>query len=518
MSRIFLGLYSAVWRVATPFLRRHKRLADGFEQRLVPRGWPFAGEDAERGQGGSFTGEEAEHGQGGHDSQAGKPDRGAPLIWVQAASGGEAWLVHELVAGLAVTRPQGMPDVRLLCTSCTGQGLEILRKIPKTPGIEVITAFFPLDRPAIMRQAVEQARPSLIVLLETELWPGLLGAAGRAKIPVLVLNGRITEKSLSGYKWLAGFWKKHAPGKVLAISSDDGGRFGGLFSPEIVEVMPNIKFDGVARQCAVLADNAGLRMTAGFPEGETLFVLASVRQEEEELLLPEIKKMLASGINYGNVTVVVAPRHMHRVENWLSILGREGILAALFSGGMSGDGGGFAGPAGGPQSPRVVVWDVFGRLNELYAMADAVFVGGSLVPLGGQNFLEPLAQGVRPCIGEFWKNFHWVGRDIFTAGLVEMLPGPGSLAAALERMAADFSLCGAGENGAAGDLESLRLRRRIAVNECFSQWLGSRLGGSRQAARCIWEFVQKTRGTSSGGTARPETLFPSTSDKTACSG
>ncbi len=140
-----LGLYGLVWRGARPLLRRHRRLNDAFDQRLVPSDWaPSGGVD----------------------------------LWIQAASGGEALLARRLLEELA---RRGAP-LRVLCTSCTRQGLETLeaarnRAAEHAPHIQVFVRFFPLDEPALMRRALALAAPRLLVLLETELWPGLLVAA-----------------------------------------------------------------------------------------------------------------------------------------------------------------------------------------------------------------------------------------------------------------------------------------------------------------------------------------------------
>ncbi len=272
------GLYGLAWRAARPFLRRHKRMADGFAQRLVP------------------------------------PDWAAPAdIWIQAASGGEAYLARQLLGELAL-----LPTpLRVLCTSCTRQGLDTLEAARQwaadhAPQLTIRVAVFPLDEPALMRRALAMAAPKLLALLETELWPGLLAACAEADVPVALVNGRMTEKSLAGYRRLAPLWRFAAPRRVLAVSDADATRFAALFGSERVGLMPNMKFDGVHAQSPPAGD--GNPFPGILPPGLHVLLLASVRKEEEELLLPAIASLREKA---PQSAIVVAPRHMERVDAWL---------------------------------------------------------------------------------------------------------------------------------------------------------------------------------------------------------
>ena len=175
-------------------------------------------------------------------------------IWLQAASGGEAYLVWELLAHLAVLcEKQGTPEpLRVLATTWTRQGLDILQDMSgklheKHPWLSVRSTFFPLDAPKLMEKALDQVRPRVVGLLETELWPGLMLACEKRHVPMLILNGRMTDKSLRGYLKLEaaipGFWESIAPKHVCAISKADAGRFARIFGGDRGEAVPNIKFD-----------------------------------------------------------------------------------------------------------------------------------------------------------------------------------------------------------------------------------------------------------------------------------
>ncbi len=434
-SRSFLGLYRGLWAAATPLVRRNRRLSQGFEDRIALTGEPFAGRDAV-------------------DADTG------PLIWVQAASGGEAALVRALLRE-AGTLPEFVArSPRFFCTTWTAQGVDVLRTIAPPSGISLLARYVPLDNPALMRQAVALARPACVVLLETEIWPGLMAACREADVPLLLLNARMTPKSLSGYRLLRPLLREIRPDRILAISEDDAARFADIFGPEGVSVMPNIKFDGATLTPPVGADPfAGLAAEAD-PAMPRL-ALASVRQEEEEALLGILPRLLA-----GGAALAVAPRHMHRVDVWRKALVPYGAVLRSEL---------LAGTATSPAGP--LIWDTFGDLALLYAHVDAAFVGGSLAPLGGQNFLEAPALGTRALVGPHLNNFLWVGEEIFQTGTVERVADAEALAVALPKAAVGRQ---ADRAAAAGET-----RRR------FAEWLAPRTGGSRVAAQAVADVCAK---------------------------
>ena len=427
-----LSKYALLWRLARPFLARHKRLKDDFPLRMVPEDW--------------------------------KPPFPADL-WIQAASGGESFLARQLLEALHErVRNSSLRQLRVVCTSCTRQGLDVLEGAKKHgetawPGLDIAVRVFPLDEPPIIRRAVAYVSPKAVVLLETELWPGLMAACTEKGIPLVTVNGRMTEKSYSGYRWFASLWKKIAPARILAMAEADASRFAVLFGAERVSIMPNMKFDGIPLAPPV-PDPASPAMRL-LPPGLPIILLASVREEEEPLLAP----VLASLRDHApGAAVVVAPRHMERVPAWKAMLEtafgpqRSALASSLEQ---------INTPAA---AGTVVLWDSFGQLQALYARADAVFVGGSLAPLGGQNFLEAAGQGCIPIIGRYWKNFAWVGEDFFTSGLGVQIPDGAALVPAL--------------------LQSLQsspdrdnVRRKVAA------YIAPRRGGTLQAAEAVWAVL-----------------------------
>lgn len=426
-----LAQYGALWRLARPVLRRHKRLREDFALRLAPDEWA--------------------------------PPSGGTDLWIQAASGGEAFLVRRLLdeANRICIAKDPQTRLRVLCTSCTRQGLDVLEGLAaaRLTALDVTVRVFPLDEPGVMRRALAFVAPKGVVLLETELWPGLMAACAENSVPVAVVNGRMTEKSFSGYRWLKPLWRRLAPEWIMAMDEGDASRFAALFPQTRVSIMPNMKFDGIPETPPVVApDNpAG----AFFPQRAPIFLLSSVRKEEEELLAPVIAHLRNAE---PQAAIVVAPRHMERASAWKELLERRfgSESVALRS---TAEIGGFCVRPGG-----LVVWDAFGELNALYARARAVFVGGSLAPLGGQNFLEPAGHGRIPIIGPYWKNFSWVGEEFFTAGLGVRVAstqelGPAMVALFRESPPADV------------------VRKRLET------YVASRRGGSRAAAERVWDFA-----------------------------
>jgi 3-deoxy-D-manno-octulosonic-acid transferase len=366
--RAALVLYEWLWRAATPLLSRNQRLMEGFPQRI---GAPFP--------------------MGPFD------------IWIQAASAGEAYLAGMLLDHLAATGAH-----RILVTTNTRQGKDIIdaavaNHSNQVDGTRCLTAYFPFDRPSLMAAAVDAIQPRVVVLLETEIWPGLLKALKSNGIPCVIVNGRMRSRSLRQYLIWPNLWRSLAPERILAVSLADAERYARLYSPERVSVVPNMKFD---RLRADLRNDPANPVAHLIPADGALVVLGSVRREEEEA----VGRMIGYLRDHQpNLVIGLFPRHMHRIGPWQDRLASAGIPCQLRSRTTA---------AVAPGS--VILWDVFGELSKAYAAARGTFVGGTLAPLGGQNFLEPLTCGLVPVIGPSWETFDWVGEELFAKGLVRV--------------------------------------------------------------------------------------------------
>ena len=365
------GAYDQLWKPALPFLRRHVKLREGYAQRLLAR-----------------------------------PFRCSADIWIQAASAGESYL-----AGMLVERLAHETDLGILTTTNTQQGLDILaaamaRLRPGPTDGRLQISYFPFDRPTVMHRAVSSLKPRLMVLLETELWPGLLFSLRQAGIPVIMVNARLRARSLKAYRLWPRLWRYLAPARVLAIGPEDAGRLGQLFGPGCVACMPNMKFDRIPLPISAQPSARPGFWTRHLPTDAPFVVLASVHQSEERLATRMIVRLQR---HRPDAVVGVFPRHMHRVDALCQRLQTSGLEALRRS------------RIDGPIARgSVVVGDVFGELTRIYQDAAAAFVGGSLKPLGGHNFLEALMGGVTPVIGPHWRAFRWVGAELLQERLVHV--------------------------------------------------------------------------------------------------
>ena len=364
--KIALWIYQLIWSIAIPCLRYNSRLQHGFSDRILK-------------------------------NIPGKAD-----LWIQAASVGEVYLACELLRKIKTPQP-----VSILLTTNTAQGMEVFNSIlqdtvEKNPQLKVRSAYFPFDKPSIMDHALHYISPKLVVLLESELWPGLLNNCRKHKVKVLVVNGRMTEKSLSRYKIWPRLWRSIRPDKILAMSEDDAQRFSSLFGSDCVEIMNNIKFDRL--DVSSKFDESVSPLRSIIEKDSKFIVLGSIRQEEEKDVTHLLSDLLSKN---PQLIIGLFPRHMHRVDFWKKNLLCQSIpwkLRSKMSQPLK-DGG-------------VIVWDTMGELSYAYGSANAAFVGGSLAPVGGQNFLEPLTYGLKPVIGPHWSNFYWVGKKIIDERLV----------------------------------------------------------------------------------------------------
>ena len=318
----------------------------------------------------------------------------------------------------------------------------------------IFVAYFPFDAPSTIRRAVDMVLPKVMVLVESEIWPGLLAALARRTCRVLIANGRIRKKSLRRYLVWPSFWRSVAPWGILAVSEADAGRFKQLFGAGRVGAMPNMKFDRIRPESPKFEMKSGVANLLN--ERTPFVVLGSIRKQEERI----IGRVILDVMHRSKDAVLgVFPRHMHRIAHWENRLEALGVSWRLRS------------ECEGPVPPNsVILWDVFGELPAAYSAARAAFVGGSLAPLGGQNFLEALTCGVSPVIGPSWENFHWVGQEIVENGLVKVAED--------WKAASDLLI---------QDLEDPPVREQ--VQKAVFRYVKARQGGTAFVCRAVQELL-----------------------------
>lgn len=356
---------------------------------------------------------------------ASQPDRRS--IWVHAVSVGEVLAVSNLVVELRRSFPQRR--VVVSTTTATGQ------KLAREKFSEDAVFYFPLDFAFAIRPYLRILRPELIVLAETEFWPNFLRLGRQSGAKIAVVNARISDRSLPGYKRFRRILTKvlQPVALFLAQTNEDARRLGEIGAPlSRVEVTGNLKFDlAVPSPPAIVED---LRRVFKETHAGPILVCGSTVEGEEALLLQAFENILAS---YPQAVMILAPRHPQRFGAVRELLEK---LQIRFWQRSLWDGEAIAG--------GVLLLDSIGELGDVYALADIAFVGGSLVPRGGHNIIEPAQHGVAIVVGSHTETF----RDIvglFRSRDAVRVVGPAELPLAfMELLSDDAGRIALGRRGA----------------------------------------------------------------------
>ena len=310
--------------------------------------------------------------------------RGSPRIWLHGASAGDLLSLQPMMRELK----RRLPGSCIIVTTMTNSGLEMARK--KLAEADVVV-YAPYDLPGATRRAVAALRPDLLVLEYTEIWPNLIRAAQKAGVRIALTNGRFNPNKLSRYRAL--FRAIGNPLRridcFLMRSDEEAERVLALgAAPDRVWVTGNTKFDALVLEPAEGKEQA-LRAEMGL-DAAPIFMAGSTHEGEEEIVLAAYAKLLE---RHRGLQLVVAPRYVERSGRIMSLAAEAGLSVRLRSGGAA------AGHA------QVTVLDTIGELSVAYRLATLVFVGGSFVTRGGQNVLEPAAQGKPVLFGPHMENF-----------------------------------------------------------------------------------------------------------------
>jgi len=333
-------------------------------------------------------------------------------VWVQAVSVGEVSVARPLLGEIRRRHP-GLPLV-LSATTATGLAM--------ASGVQLadVTLPFPVDMPGPVRRLMDAARPRLVVLVETELWPELLAACGARGIPVALVNARVSDKSFRGYRAVRALLRPLLAPISVALAQDDlsARRLAVMGVPaERVRTAGNVKFDAASPAApSKVADE--LRQVAA---GRRVLVAGSTMPGEEAQVLDAVARLEGGARPF----LLLAPRHPERAPQVMQLAADRGYSVTrrtLLSGAAAGS--------------DVVVLDTVGELAGLYQLADVAFIGGSLVPTGGHNPIEPARFAVPVLTGPDVRNFAAVYRDFVAAGAALVVRSDAELAAALARWVA----------------------------------------------------------------------------------
>ncbi|AQQ36973.1 lipid IV(A) 3-deoxy-D-manno-octulosonic acid transferase [Burkholderia cenocepacia] len=360
----------------------------------------------------------------GHVAGRSRDDR-APLIWVHAVSVGETRAAQPLIDALMHARP----DARILLTHMTPSGRATGEQIF---GDRVLRCYLPYDMPGAVRRFLRAWRPTLGLVMETEVWPTLIDECRRADVPLVLTNARMSARSFRRAAKFGAATRDVFGGfsRVLAQSPADAERLTSLGARNVT-VLGNLKFD-MTTPPELAARGHAWRDAIG---ARPVWVAASTRENEEALVLQAFAEMRTPG-----ALLVLVPRHPQRFAEVEALVARSGLKCVRRSVWAADAAALAAGrPAAEPLADDVTVLlgDSMGELGAYYAAADIAFIGGSLLPLGGQNLIEACAVGVPVLIGPHVFNFTQATADAVAAGAAMQVEDPLDLAHVLDALFAD---------------------------------------------------------------------------------
>ncbi len=334
------------------------------------------------------------------------------LIWIHAVSVGEARAAVPLVKRLM----DRYPDHEILITTMTPTGSATVESLL---GDRVRHCYVPYDYPGAVRRFLDRARPTLALIMETELWPNIFHACRECGIPLMVANVRLSERSARRYSWFPGLTRStlSQPSAFGVQNRTDADRLVSLGAdPARVHVTGSIKFE--------LALPASLREAADVLRREwgadrPVWLAASTHEGEDEPVLT-VHASLRRQARFANALLVLVPRHPERFASVTKLSRKLGFNTAQRS----------ASPRALPVDVEVLAGDTMGELQLFFAAADCAFIGGSLVPTGGHNLLEACAVGKPAVFGPHMFNFSEITQLALERGAGVQVPdGAGLLAA-----------------------------------------------------------------------------------------
>jgi 3-deoxy-D-manno-octulosonic-acid transferase len=333
------------------------------------------------------------------------PDR--PLLWVHAVSVGETRAAQPLIDALLAR----FPHHAVLLTHMTPTGRRTGAEFAAQRNGRVIQAYLPYDLPSAVDRFLRHFQPRLGLLMETEIWPVLIERASAAGVPMVLVNGRLSARSHRRTAKLGEAARETYAqlSAVLAQTPDDADRYRSLGVPR-VRVTGNLKFDITPHVDQIMAGRV-LRDALG---GRAAWVAASTREGEESLLLDAWQAHRARHVGRRHPLLILVPRHPQRFDEVAQLAERAGLRVVRRSA-LTVSGAGVAN-GGGLADADVLLGDSMGEMPLYYAAAEAAFIGGSLLPLGGQNLIEACAVGTPVVIGPHTFNFAQATRDAVAAG------------------------------------------------------------------------------------------------------
>ena len=351
-----------------------------------------------------------------------------PCIWVHAVSVGEVRAAAPLVNRLQ----QEYPEHIIYITTMTPTGSEQVRQLH---GNQVLHSYVPYDLPGIVKRFIQRTRPQILIIMETELWPNLFRSSHIQGIPIVLVNVRLSEKSVHGYKKFKGLVGQTLSyvSKMGLQSSLDVARMRSIGAPErVIELTGNIKFD--FDLSPTLPDSAQA-MRQSWGAQRKVLVAGSTHEGEDEKVLQAYTRLREK---YHDLLLILVPRHPERFQSVARLCRQSNYHVALRSESQHEL----------DASIDILLGDTMGELTLFYAAGDVAYVGGSLVPVGGHNLLEPAALGKPVIFGPHMKNFIEISEKTLEYGAGMQVSDVADFVNAVDTYFSDDKKCQqTGENG-----------------------------------------------------------------------
>lgn len=336
---------------------------------------------------------------------------GFPRIWIHAVSLGEVKVAAPIIESL-----QGIkPDCSIILSTTTDHGFDLAMELFRKK-IPVIYA--PIDTIFSVREALSRVRPEALVFLETEIWPAWIVEAQRMGIKIALVNGRISVRSIGSYLKFRSFFREVLK-RVNAFSmilEEDGDRIRSMGAhPGKIKINGNAKYDFLAKE-ADTATPGRMRESLNLEDSQPVFIAGSTRKGEESMILDVYEKILKE---FPKTVLIIAPRHIERTLEIVSMIERHGLKYQLQSELKN---------SGSKRTDPILVINTFGELFKLYSIGTIIFCGASLVPLGGQNPLEPAVWGKAVFYGPSMEDFQDAKAMLEEVGAGISVAGPEMLA------------------------------------------------------------------------------------------
>lgn len=373
---------------------------------------------------------------------------GSPRIWFHAVSVGEVVALGPLVTAVK----EIFPTASLIVSTGTETGQDKARgSIPEADGF----LYLPLDFPSFVNPVIERIRPDLFVLMETELWPNLVGSLKGHGVAIALVNGRISDRSFPRYRFFRRFFASTlgAIDLFLMASEMDAQRVLAMGAPEgRIVVTGNTKFDASLRDITQDSSQRLCRLL-DLNEKSMIWVAGSTHPGEHETVLDVYERLSQK---FPELILILAPRHVEKTPSIVEAMKERSMAPPLlFSSAEAGE---------KRNGRKVVIVDRTGELFEIYSLATGVFVGGSLVPKGGQNILEPAAWGKTVLFGPSMEDFREARDILISAGAGIEVRGAEDLADRVRKILSDPQTASElGTRGREAVLKHVGSARRNAV-------------------------------------------------------